>query len=194
MSVQIKPLKGFKNHINNETNTLSLLVKSDYELREHLNESKQKLLISLTSIINHLKEAQEIYFYHKLEIPFKRDFDYIRTRCYKVSSNTLKRDIDDSFKNVIRLCSNSFKSRFVNVFAKKNGNTILLNNNEFIELNHIIRNAISNINIYEFVDYIPFEKPMMKIEKKNAYIEKKTKIINKKYLHILRQYIEYLTL
>ena len=147
MSVSIKLLKGFENPINNESNTVSLLVKSDYELNEHLNESKQKLLISLTSIINHLKEAQEIHFYHKLEIPFKREFDYIRTRCYKISSNTLKRDIDDSFKEVIRLCSNSFKSHFVNVFAKKNGNTIILNNNEFIELNHIIRDAISNTKI-----------------------------------------------
>ena len=32
MSVQIKPLKGFSNPINNESNTLSLLVKSDYDM------------------------------------------------------------------------------------------------------------------------------------------------------------------
>ena len=66
MPVEIKLLKGFSNPINNESNTLSLLVKSDYELNEHLHESKQKLVISLTSIINHLKDAQEINFYHKL--------------------------------------------------------------------------------------------------------------------------------
>ena len=36
MPVEIKPLKGFENPINNESNTLSLLVKSDYGLNEHL--------------------------------------------------------------------------------------------------------------------------------------------------------------
>ena len=57
----IKPLKGFVNPINNESNTLSLLVKSDYELNEHLHESKQKLGISLTSIIT-LKTLRKLIF------------------------------------------------------------------------------------------------------------------------------------
>ena len=35
MTVQIKPLKGFDNPINNEKNTLSLLVKSDYGLNKN---------------------------------------------------------------------------------------------------------------------------------------------------------------
>ena len=95
---------------------------------------------------------------------------------------------------MIRLSSNKFTSHFVNVVAKKNNEVIKLDKDNFLELNHIIRNAISNIKIYEFVDYIPFEKPMMKIEKKNAYIEKQSKIVNKKYLSVLKQHIEYLTL
>ena len=170
MTVQLKPLKGFSNPINNESNTLSLLVKSDYGLNEHLQKSKQKLLNSLTSIINHLKDAQEIHFYHKLEIPsfYKGRLDYPRTRFYKISSNSLERDLDDSFKDVIRLCSNRFNSHFVNVVAKKNNEVLKLNDGKFYELNHIIRSSISNINNnqYLFVDNKPFEKTMIKIEKK----------------------------
>ena len=51
MTVQIKPLKGFKNPINNEKNTLSLLVKSDFKLQEHISKAREKLLVSLTNII-----------------------------------------------------------------------------------------------------------------------------------------------
>ena len=193
MTVQIKPLKGFKNHINNEENTVSLLVKSDYELNEHLAKSKQKLVISLTRIINYLNEAPDIYFYHKVGTPFNWRAAYSRTRCYKISTNSLERDIDDSFKDVIRLSSNKFTSHFVNVVAKKNNEVIKLDKDNFLELNHIIRNAISNIKIYEFVDYIPFEK-YDKNRKKDIYIDKQIKIVNKRYLSVLKQHIEYLTL
>ena len=196
MPVEIKPLKGFDNPINNEKNTLSLLVKSDYELNKHLHESKQKLLISLTRIINHHKDAQKIYFYHKLEIPVRNRSDYIVTKWYEISLNSLKRDLDDSIKEIIKDCSNIFYSHFINIKVIKNDEVLKLNNDEFYELNHIIRSSIIHINNNKtsFVDNIPFEKPMRKIEKKNAYIEKQTKIINKKYLCILRQHIEYLTL
>ena len=85
-------------------------------------------------------------------------------------------------------------SHFVSIFAKKDGNTIMLNNDKFIEVNHIIRNAISNNSIYDFFNNDPFEKTMMKIEKNDTYILKQTKIINKKYLRILRHHIDYLTL
>ena len=117
------------------------------------------------------------------------------TKCYKSSLNSLKRDIDDSTKYAIDICPNSYMSHFVNIFAKKDGNTIMLNNDKFNELNHIIRSSISHINNdqYLLVGNIPFEGLMMKIESSNAYIEKQTNIINKKYLHILKQHIEYLT-
>ena len=58
MSVSIKPLKGFSNPINNESNTLSLLVKSDYDLYEHLSKAKGKLISSLTCILNHFKDSE----------------------------------------------------------------------------------------------------------------------------------------
>ena len=196
MTVSIKPLKGFNNPINNEENTLSLLVKSDYGLKEHLHESKQKLLISLNSIMNHYKDAQKIHFYHKLLVPIRNRSEYLVTKFYKTSLNSLKRDLDDSFKEVIESFPNTFYSHFINIIISKKDEVIKLNNNEFIELNHIIRSSINNINNNQlsFLDNIPFEKPMRKIEKKNAYIEKKTKIINKMYLNILKQHMEYLTL
>ena len=192
MSVQIKPLKGFSNPINNESNTLSLLVKSDYDLYEHLSKAKEKLILSLTSILNYFKDS-EINFYHKVQIPNKNNSLYITTRCYKLSLNSLKGIIDDSLKKVIDLCPNSYTSHFINIFVNKNDNTIILNNNEFIELNRIIRDSINNNHTYEFSNNNKFEKTMIKMEKKNTYIAKQTKIINKKYLHILRQHIEYLT-
>ena len=72
MRVQIKPLKGFENYLNGENNTLSLLVKSNHELNEHLRESKQKLLISLTSIINHYKDAQKNPFLSQITSTYKK--------------------------------------------------------------------------------------------------------------------------
>ena len=176
MPVEIKPLKGFENPINNESNTLSLLVKSDYGLNEHLHKSKQKLLISLTSITNHFKDAQVIHFYHKLQVPslYRGRIDYPITKWYKISSNTLEIDLDNSFKEVIGLCPDRFHSHFVNVVAKKNNEVLKLDKDNFLEVNHIIRDAISNIKKYQylFVDNIPFEKTMRKIEKKNRYIDK----------------------
>ena len=196
MPVEIKPLKGFENPINNESNTLSLLVKSDYGLNEHLHKSKQKLLISLTSIINHFKDAQVIHFYHKIDTPsssYKWNFQI--TRFYKISLNSLKRDLDDSLKEVIELCPNKFNSHFVNVVAKKNNEVLKINNNNFTKINHIIRDSISNIKNYKysFVNN-PYEEAMIKIKKKERYIVKQTKIINERHLSVLKQFIEYLTL
>ena len=194
MSVQIKPLKGFSNPINNESNTLSLLVKSDYELYEHLNKSKKKLIPSLISILNYFRDS-EIKFYHKVQIPMKHNnYTFITSKCYKLSLDSLKVTIDDSLKDVIESCPNSYTSHFVNIFVKKNGDIISLNNDGFIKLNHIIRCAINNNHIYKFSNNDLFEKTMMKIEKNDTYILKQTKIINKKYLRILRHHIDYLTL
>ena len=196
MPVEIKPLMGFENIMNNELSTLSLLVKSDFGLNEHLRKSKQKLVISLTSIIDHLTDAQKIHFYHKLQIPYKGKTYYIRTRYYEISSNSLKRDLDDSFKEVITSCPDGFDSHFVNVVAKKNNEVLKLDKDNFLEVNNIIRGAISNIKKYQylFLDNKPFEKTMEKIERKNRYINKQTKIVNKRYLSVLKQHIQYLTL
>ena len=193
MPVEIKPLKGFSNPINNESNTLSLLVKSDYELYEHLNESRNKLISSLSSILNYFKDS-DIKFYHKVQIPLKfNNNTFITSRCYKLSFDSIKVTIDNSLKDVIESCPNSFTSHFINIFVKKNGDTIILNNDKFIEVNHIIRDAISNNHIYNFSNNNPFEKIMTKIDKKNRYIDKQSEIVNKRYLSVLKQHIEYLT-
>ena len=94
------------------------------------------------------------------------------------------------------MCPNTIYSHFINVIIKKSNNILKINDNEFIELNHIIRSSISNTNNNKlsFVDNKPFEKYMIKIEKKNVYIEKQTNIINKRYLSVLKQHIEYSTL
>ena len=196
MTVQIKPLKGFENPLNGENNTLSLLIKSDFKLNKHLLESKQKLLISLTSIINHYKDAHKIHFYHKLLVPIRNSSDYISTRGYKLSLNSLKSNLDDSFENVISMSPNTIYSHFINIIINKDDKVIKLSDDKFYQLNHIIGSCISHINNNEFslVDNIPFKKSMMKIEKKNSYIEKQTNIINKKYFCILRQHVEYLTI
>ena len=194
MSVQIKPLKGFSNPINNESNTLSLLVKSDYDLYEHLDESRNKLISSLNSILKYFKDSN-IKFYHKVQIPLKFNNEtFITSRCYNLSFDSIKVIIDNSIKDVIESCPNSFSSHFINIFVKKNGDTIMLNNDKFIEVNHIIRNAISNNSIYDFLNNDPFEKMMRKIDKKDTYLVNQTKIINKKYLRILRRHVEYLTI
>ena len=195
MSLQIKPLKGFENMFNNESNTLSLLVKSDYDLYEHIDKSKRKLKLSLTCILNHFKDS-EIKFYHKILCSYKNRSEYLVTTLYKISLFSLKRDLDDSFKEVIESFPNKFFSHFINIIIKKNDKLLKLDDKEFIKLNHIIRCSISSINNKQlsFLDNIPFEKPMRKIEKKNAYITKQSKIINKKYLRILKQHIKYLTI
>ena len=108
MTVQIKPLKGFKNYYNNEYNTLSLLVKSDYDLLEHLSKAKEKLLISLTSIIDHYKNAQEIHFYHKLQTSLGRRCKYLTTKRYKPSLNSLRVDLDDSLESLISIAPSKF--------------------------------------------------------------------------------------
>ena len=193
MTVQIKPLRGFSNPINGESNTLSLLVKSDYELYEHLNESRNKLILSLNSILNYFKYS-DIKFYHKVQIPSKPKNTFIKSRCYKLSFDSIKVTIDNSLKDVIESCPNSFTSHFINIIVKEDGDTMILNNDKFIKVNYAIRSAINNNHMYDFSNDDPFEKMMAEIDKENRYIKKQIKITNKRYLSILKQHIEYLTL
>ena len=201
MTVQIKALKGFKNYYNNEYNTLSLLVKSDYDLLEHLSKAKEKLLISLTSIIDHYKNAQEIHFYHKLQSSLGRRREYLTTKRYNTSLNSLKADLDDSIKNLISIALSKFDSHFINIIIVKNNETIELNDNKFNELNNIIRCKLTHINNKgsSFIDDDddddePFERCMMDIKRIASHIKEQTKIVNEKYLHVLRSHMERLTL
>ena len=146
MTVQIKPLKGFKNPINHELCTLSLLVKSNHDLQKHLTNANGKMLISLTSIIDHYKNTQEIYFYHKLQISQGRRTTYPKTKRYKTSLVSLKVDLDDSIENLIGFETSKFDSHFINVIIVKDNETIELSDDEFYKLNSIIRSKLTKIN------------------------------------------------
>ena len=156
MTVQIKPLKGFKNHINGEDNTLSLLIKSDYELQGHLSNARNKLLTSLTSIIDYYDSNpnHEIYFYHKLKVLNGRRGNYLKTIAYKTDLDSIKMDLNNSIKNLLSIAPGKFVSHFVNVTIILYDNPLELNDNEFSKLNWKIRTQLSKINSkeYDFVD------------------------------------------
>ena len=112
MTVQIKLLKGFKNPINHEKNTLSLLVKSDCKLQEHISSSREKLLTSLTCIIKHYKNKNCIaHFYHKLQISNNGKTTYPKTKLYKTTLDSI--NLDTSIENLLRVANgNKFDSHF----------------------------------------------------------------------------------
>ena len=179
MTVQIKLLKGFKNHYNHEMNTLSLLVKSNYELIEHLSNSKEKLLIALTSIIDHYKNDQDIYFYHKLQVSHCRKPYYLKTKRYKLISPKL--DLENSLKDLISIshsiANSKFISHFINFIIVKDNVTIELSKDEFRKLSNIIMskstyiNTLNNNKISHFIDdddNNPFEKASINMNNKES--------------------------
>ena len=146
MTVQIKPLRGFINHYNHEQNTLSLLVKSNCDLQEHLSSAREKLLTSLTSIIDHHKTDQDIYFYHKLQVSHGRRTDYLKTKRYKTALDSLKVDLNASIENLLSFAPSKFVSHFVNVIILIDNEPIELSDDKFHELNYIIRSKLTKIN------------------------------------------------
>ena len=216
MTVQIKPLKGFINHYNHEQNTLSLLVKSNCDLQEHLSSTREKLLTSLTSIIDHHKTDQDIYFYHKLQVSHGRRTDYLKTKRYKTALDSLKVDLNASIKNLLSFAPSKFVSHFVNVIILIDNEPIELSDDKFHELNHIIRSKITKINneglffvnndkddndvgqieksrkeslfIYDN-DNDPFEKALINARNIDLRIKRDIKIANKKYINYLETYI-----
>ena len=173
MTVQIKPLKGFKNYMNGEHNTLSLLVKSDCKLQEHLSNAREKLLASLTSIIDHYNSNHDIYFYHKLQVPNgRRRTDNPKTKAYKTKLDSLKIDLNVSIKDLLRIANCEFSSHFVNITILLNNEELELSKDEFIKLNWKIRSALSKINSEEcvFVDDNNVE-PIKKKYKKDVVVK-----------------------
>ena len=161
MTVQIKPLKGFKNYINGEHNTLSLLIKSDCKLQEHLSNAREKLLTSLTKIIDHYNSNSnyEVYFYHKLQVLNGRRSDFLKTRAYKTKLDSIKIDLNASIENLLRIAHGEFVSHFVNITILLNDEGLELSNDEFSKLNWIIRSRLSKINNEDLhFDEEPLEK------------------------------------
>ena len=142
MTVQIKVLKGFKNYYNHEQNTLSLLVKSNYELIEHLSNSKEKLLIALTKIIDYYN--LEIYFYHKLQVPKSRDCYYLKTKWYKLIDP--KSDLENRSKDLISMAPSKFTSHFINFIIKREGEVLEISNDDYIKFNNAIISETTKIN------------------------------------------------
>ena len=159
MTVQIKPLKGFKNPLNHELNTLSLLVKSNYNLQEHLSNAKEKILISLNCIMDYYESGQEIYFYHKIQIPYGYKKEYLKSRRYKSSLDSLKVDLNNSLESLISFVPSKFDSHFINVIIIMDNETIELSADKFSKLNWIIRSKLTKINNEDLhFDEEPLEK------------------------------------
>ena len=164
MTVQIKPLKGFKNPINDEMNTLSLLVKSDLDLKEHLSKAKEKLLTALTCIMENYNSNYIIYFYHKLQVLYENKTEYLSTKSYFTDLGNLRRDLNSSIEEVLKMTYGKKTSHFVNVTIKLSDDVIELSKDEFSNLNWKIRSNISKMNDEEilFVDNNNNKEPIKK--------------------------------
>ena len=152
MTVQIKLLKGFRNFVNNEMNTLSLLVKSDLVLRNHLSNAYEKILTSLTCILENFDSNIVIYFYHKLSVIYENKMEYLCTKNYYTDLGQLKSSLDSSIEEVIKMTYGKFQSHFINVTIKLNDDDIYeLSQKEFKDLNLKLRSALSKMNEEEYL-------------------------------------------
>ena len=163
MSSSVKLLKGFRNPINDEMNTLSLLVKSDLDLKEHLRNAKEKLLTALTCIIENYDSNYIIYFYHKLQILYENKTEYLSTKAYLTSLENLKIDLNSSVEEVLKMTYGKKTSHFVNVRIKLNDDVIELSQKEFKDLNLKLISALSKMN----KDYLFIDEEKVKTIKKN---------------------------
>ena len=148
MTVQIKLLKGFKNFVNDEFNTLSLLVKSDLVLRHHLSNAYEKILTSLTCILENFDSNIFIHFYHKLSTIYENKMEYLCTKNYHTDLDQLISNLDTSIEEVIKMTYGKFQSHFINVTIKLNDddNVYELKPKEFKDLNLKLRSELSKMN------------------------------------------------
>ena len=168
MTVQIKLLKGFKNPINDEMNTLSLLVKSDLNLKEHLSKAKEKLLTALTCIMEAYNQNYIIYFYHKLRVIYENKTEYLSTKAYLTNSCNLKRDLNSSVEEVLKMTYGKKTSHFVNLRIKLNDDVIELSKDELSNLNWKIRSNVSKMNNEEILFVNDNVKHIKKNEKETS--------------------------
>ena len=199
MTVQIKLLKGFKNPINNEDCSVSLLVKSDLDFEKHMESSKKKLLIVFNEILNFFKTGQ-IKYYHKIGFPTTYKTDYKVTRSFTLERNTLETNLNESilYLNNIRIW-NAFNSHFVNIKATKDSEILKLSNADFQKLNYVIRSKLSLINskslsFSKVTVTNPYDKAIENIMKNERLIANTTNKINKKYISLIAYHIESLTI
>ena len=148
MTVQIKPLLGYVNPINDENNTLSLLIKSNCQLQEHLSNSICKTLSALKCIMKKYDSKYSLHFYHKIKILCnnKKDPEYYTTKKYEMHAKTLEIELSNSIKEISRKDFGKLLSHFINITISLNDEPLVLNTKEFTNLNWLIRNRLAKIN------------------------------------------------
>ena len=117
MTVNIKLLKGYTNPINKESNSLSLLVKSDYELEKHLKYAYEKILASLTCILKNIDKELFVYFYHKLSFMEGKNREFVTTRRYIINLDKLANKFNSSIDEVLKI-DPKYISHFINITIK----------------------------------------------------------------------------
>ena len=220
MTVQIKPLLGYVNPINNENNTLSLLIKSNCQLQEHLSNSICKTLSALKCIMKKYDSKYSLHFYHKIKILCnnKKDPEYYTTKKYEMHAKTLEIELSNSTKEISRKDFGKLLSHFINITISLNDEPLVLNTKEFTNLNWMIRNNLAKINNMEpqffddektnevgqikknrevslFIDddhYDPFEKRIHKAKEIALHLKRNMMKTNKNVISILPWYYDFL--
>ena len=92
--------------------------------------------------------------------------EYLSTKACFTKLNTLKSDLNDSIKELLRLAYGQFKSHFVNITILLNDKELNLSNDEFTNLNWKIRSNLSKMDNKEpsFVDDNDIEKKNKKVD------------------------------
>ena len=145
----LKLLKGFKNPISNESNTISMLLKSNLDLNDHIKSFRLKLLKALTCILENYGHNNYVCFHHKIVVAWSRSNDYLATRDYLIKMDNLEKNLNSSLKETIRMTRGKRVSHFVNVQIASNDDideVLELSKKEFMDLNTKITSAISIIN------------------------------------------------
>ena len=209
MVVQVKVLKAFSGPTNYDHSSISFLVKSDYNLKEHINNAKEKLLKAMTKILENYKlEDHDVTFYHKLQVQDINKNIYLKTKRYELTNP--KAALEDSSKELIAKGYANFKSHFINIIIKKDGIQYRMGTEEFSQICNTIMNDCININktnndkssIFEddtkealFVDTTKksrFDTYIKNIRSEEKRQRSRFKKQNERYLEILKKHINLL--
>ena len=165
----VKLLKGFRNPINNEINTISLLLKSNLDLNEHIKSIRPKLLNALTCISENYGNGNNVCFHHKIVIAWHRCNDYLATRDYLIKLDNLEKNLNSSLKETIRITRGKRVSHFVNIQISPNDDideVLELSKKEIVDINSKVMSSISIRNDeYIFIDNNEKVKPSKNNEK-----------------------------
>ena len=110
MIVQVKLLKGYVNPINDESNSVSLLIKSDCQLREQISKGLNKILTALKCIIKKYDAKYSLFFYHKIKISCNnnKEPEYYCTKKHEMHEKTIDKELSNSTKEILKKISVSY--------------------------------------------------------------------------------------